>query len=52
MVQEETDEPERVDIVMLTHDAREGDVTAAIEAIDTEPFILSPSRFLRVAVPA
>jgi homoserine dehydrogenase len=52
MVQEETAEPGRVDIVMLTHEAREGDVIAAISAIDSESFITSPSRFLRVAVTA
>ncbi|MGB0591285.1 MAG: homoserine dehydrogenase [Myxococcota bacterium] len=52
MVQEETEEPGRVDIVMLTHEAQEGDVMAAISAIDSQPFVVSASRFLRVAVSA
>jgi homoserine dehydrogenase len=52
MVQEETEEAGRVDIVMLTHEAREGDVIDAIAAIDNAPFIASPGRFLRVAVAA
>ena len=52
MVQETDDSSDHVDIVMLSHDAREGDVVDALADIDTLPFVRHPSRFLRIEVPA
>ena len=51
MVQEETEEAGRVDIVMLSHEAREGDVISALEELAGEAFIAQPSHYLRVEVP-
>jgi homoserine dehydrogenase len=37
-----------VDVVMITHRAREGAIRAAFEAIAREPFVVSPARLLRI----
>ncbi|MDP6944578.1 MAG: homoserine dehydrogenase [Myxococcota bacterium] len=52
MVQETAEGTDHVDVVMLSHVAREGDVVAALEAIDTMDCVRHPSRFLRIEVPA
>src|SRR5262249_23589029 len=36
-----------VDVVMITHRAREGAIRAAFEAIAREPFMMAPARLLR-----
>jgi homoserine dehydrogenase len=37
-----------VDVVMITHRAREGAIRAAFEAIAREPFLMAPARLLRI----
>jgi homoserine dehydrogenase len=37
-----------VDVVMITHRAREGAIRAAFEAIATESFVMAPARLLRI----
>jgi homoserine dehydrogenase len=37
-----------VDVVMITHHAREGAVMKALKAIETEPFMRLPARFFRI----
>jgi homoserine dehydrogenase len=37
-----------VDVVLITHRAREGAVRAALEAIAREPFSIAPARLLRI----
>lgn len=51
MVQETGDGADHVDVVMLSHVAREGDVVEALEVIDALPCVKQPSRFLRIEVP-
>ena len=52
IVQEGGAEPrgdgEPVDVVMITHRAREGAIRAAFEALAGEPFMMSPARLLRI----
>jgi homoserine dehydrogenase len=37
-----------VDVVMITHRAREGAIRSAFEAIAREPFVMAPARLLRI----
>ena len=50
MLQEETEVPGEADIVMLTHEAREGSVRSALSEVAKAPFITCPPRLIRVAV--
>lgn len=45
---EPTGEGLPVDVVMITHHAREGAIRSAFEAIAREPFLVSPARLLRI----
>jgi len=48
MIQPERKIGEAVPIVMMTHDAREADVTAALKKIDQLSIIMDRSRFIRI----
>jgi homoserine dehydrogenase len=48
MVQEGRGEGEPVSVVLLTHPSREGDLRAALSEIDQLPFIVEPTRALRI----
>ena len=37
-----------VDVVMITHRAREGAIRAAFETLAGEPFVMAPARLLRI----
>ncbi len=52
IVQEGQDEGGRpVDVVMITHRAREGAIRSAFESLAKEPFLMAPARLLRVEDP-
>ena len=42
------DQSRPVEVVMITHRAREGAIRAAFEAIAREPFVMAPARLLRI----
>lgn len=48
MVQRARHEASAVDVVMVTHDAREAAVQAALEWIDTLDFVAEPTRVIRI----
>jgi homoserine dehydrogenase len=51
IVQEGGAEPgdgKAVDVVMITHRAREGAIRTAFEAIAKESFVMAPARLLRI----
>jgi homoserine dehydrogenase len=48
MVQEGRGEGEPVSVVLLTHPSREGDLRAALAEIDRQPFVVEPTRALRI----
>lgn len=48
MVQEQSEPGRPVPVVLLTHQAREGSVRAALAGIDALPFVTEPTCFLRV----
>jgi homoserine dehydrogenase len=45
---EPTGDGKPVDVVMITHRAREGAIRAAFEAIAREAFVMAPARLLRI----
>lgn len=51
MIQDDRSGPEPVDVVMLTHTAREGDVMKALAAIEEADFVMAPTRYLRIERP-
>ncbi len=48
MIQEEGGTSRPVQVVIMTHTARHGSVIQALSEIDALPFVLSPTRYLRV----
>jgi homoserine dehydrogenase len=48
MVQDDSDGSAPVQVVMLTHEAREGDVRDALSTIGSLPFVRGPIRYLRI----
>jgi homoserine dehydrogenase len=52
IVQEAQEEPEGgghpVDVVLITHRAREGAIRSALDAIAREPFTVAPARLVRI----
>ncbi|MGM0578896.1 MAG: homoserine dehydrogenase [Myxococcota bacterium] len=48
MIQDDLDEQSPIQIVMITHTAREGDVLDALEVIDAKAFMREPPHYLRI----
>jgi homoserine dehydrogenase len=48
MVQDDSEGNAPVQVVMLTHEAREGDVRDALSTIGSLPFVRGPIRYLRI----